>query len=93
MTVVNNDVVGPDIMNNATINSTATLAEDGSTIGNPTEGAILRALGYTQETLTEERKRFNVAKVIEFNSKNKYMLTVIQKMMVLMYIILRVLQK
>lgn len=79
MTVVNNDIIGPDIMNNATINSTATLAEDGSTIGNPTEGAILRALGYTQETLTEERKRFNVAKVIEFNSKNKYMLTVIQK--------------
>ena len=79
MTVVNNDIIGPDIMNNVTINSTATLAEDGSTIGNPTEGAILRALGYTQETLTEERKRFNVAKVIEFNSKNKYMLTVIQK--------------
>ena len=79
MTVVNNDIVGTDVMNNATINSTATLAEDGSTIGNPTEGAILRALGYTQETLTEERKRFNVVKVIEFNSKNKYMLTVIQK--------------
>ena len=67
-----------DVMANVTINSTATLAEDGSTIGNPTEGAILRALGYTQETLTEERKRFNVAKVIEFNSRNKYMLTVIQ---------------
>lgn len=79
MTVVNNDIIGSDVMNNATINSTATLAKDGSTIGNPTEGAILRALGYTQETLTEERKRFNVAKVIEFNSKNKYMLTIIQK--------------
>ena len=79
MTVVNNDIVGTDVMNNATINSTATLAEDGSTIGNPTEGAIIRALGYTQQTLTEERKRFNIVKVIEFNSKNKYMLTIIQK--------------
>lgn len=78
MTVVNNTIVNGDIMNNATINSTATLDECGNTIGNPTEGAILRALGYTQETLTEERKRFNVAKIIDFNSKNKYMLTVIR---------------
>ena len=66
---------------NACVNSTANLDSNGNSVGNPTEGALLKyaekcyGTGLSYRTT---REAFPVLYRIDFNSENKYMLTVIK---------------
>lgn len=79
MTVVDADLVNPELVYlNGSINSTANLdASDDSTIGNPTEGAILRWAKYKGTDYDRLRKTHDVRDQKPFNSTDKYMSTTI----------------
>lgn len=59
------------ITDNMLLNSTAFC-----NVGNPTESALLRYTGKTDEEITEYRNKFGIHFRKDFNSKNKYMITV-----------------
>lgn len=58
---------------NILINSTANLDPYGEVVGNPTEGACLQYLKGID--ISKERAKYSVNDRVEFNSKNKYMIT------------------
>lgn len=62
------------VINNIVLNSTANLSPSGEVVGNPTEGACLQ---YIQKSvdITDKRNKTNITGRVEFNSKNKYMIT------------------
>ena len=62
------------VINNIVLNSTANLSPTGEVVGNPTEGACLQ---YVQESvdITDKRNKTHITGRVEFNSKNKYMIT------------------
>ena len=75
MKVVFQDFVDRDaVLQNMVINSTANLSPTGEVVGNPTEGACLQ---YVQKSINieETRSKATIVSRVEFNSKNKYMLT------------------
>ena len=59
------------ITDNMLLNSTAF-----RNVGNPTESALLRYTGKNDEEITEYRNKFGIHFRKDFNSKNKYMITV-----------------
>ena len=61
-------------INNIVLNSTANLSPTGEVVGNPTEGACLQ---YVQKSvdITDKRNKTHITGRVEFNSKNKYMIT------------------
>ena len=59
------------ITDNMILNSTAFC-----NVGNPTESALLRYTGKNDEEITEYRNKFGIHFRKDFNSKNKYMITV-----------------
>ena len=59
------------ITDNMLLNSTAFC-----NVGNPTESALLRYTGKNDEEITEYRNKFGIHFRKDFNSKNKYMITV-----------------
>lgn len=62
------------VYNNIIINSTAELSPNGEVVGNPTEGACLQYVDKTAN-YKDIRSKANIVDRIEFNSKNKYMVT------------------
>lgn len=62
------------VINNIVLNSTANLSPTGEVVGNPTEGACLQ---YVQKSvdITDKRNKTHITGRVEFNSKNKYMIT------------------
>ena len=62
------------VINNIVLNSTANLSPAGEVVGNPTEGACLQ---YVQKSvdITDKRNKTHITGRVEFNSKNKYMIT------------------
>lgn len=62
------------VINNIVLNSTANLSPTGEVVGNPTEGACLQ---YIQKSvdITDKRNKTHITGRVEFNSKNKYMIT------------------
>lgn len=62
------------VINNIIINSTAELSPNGEVVGNPTEGACLQYVNKTAN-YKDIRGKANIVDRIEFNSKNKYMVT------------------
>lgn len=62
------------VINNIVFNSTANLSPTGEVVGNPTEGACLQ---YVQKSvdITDKRNKTHITGRVEFNSKNKYMIT------------------
>lgn len=71
MTAVGEDVVDKDYMYlNGAVNSTANITA-GKVIGNPTEGAIIRAIGDYQRI----RDDHPIVRQIPFNSTDKFMMT------------------
>lgn len=62
------------VINNIVLNSTANLSPTGEVVGNPTEGACLQ---YVQKSvnITDKRNKIHITGRVEFNSKNKYMIT------------------
>lgn len=62
------------VYNNIIINSTAELSPNGEVVGNPTEGACLQYVDKTA-SYKDIRSKANIVDRIEFNSKNKYMVT------------------
>lgn len=62
------------VYNNIIINSTAELSPNGEVVGNPTEGACLQYVDKTAN-YKDIRSKANIVNRIEFNSKNKYMVT------------------
>lgn len=62
------------VINNIIINSTAELSPNGEVVGNPTEGACLQYVNKTAN-YKDIRGKANIVNRIEFNSKNKYMVT------------------
>ena len=59
------------IINNIILNSTAFC-----NVGNPTESALLRYTGKSDEEITNYRNKFGIYFRKDFNSENKYMITV-----------------
>lgn len=75
MKVVFQDFVDRNaVYNNIIINSTAELNPKGEVVGNPTEGACLQYVAKSAN-YKELRSKANIVDRIEFNSKNKYMVT------------------
>lgn len=62
------------VYNNIIINSTAELSPNGEVVGNPTEGACLQYVDKTAN-YKDIRSKADIVDRIEFNSKNKYMVT------------------
>lgn len=62
------------VINNIIFNSTAELSPNGEVVGNPTEGACLQYVNKTAD-YRDIRSKANIVDRIEFNSKNKYMVT------------------
>ena len=62
------------VINNIIINSTAELSPNGEVVGNPTEGACLQYVNKTAN-YKDIRSKADIVDRIEFNSKNKYMVT------------------
>lgn len=63
---------------NACVNSTANISETGETIGNPSEGAILKHMKTSRgENYKNIRELTKVLEVKPFNSTDKYMMTTI----------------
>lgn len=62
------------VINNIVLNSTAELSPNGEVVGNPTEGACLQYVNKTAN-YKDIRGKANIVDRIEFNSKNKYMVT------------------
>lgn len=62
------------VINNIIINSTAELSPNREVVGNPTEGACLQYVNKTAN-YKDIRSKANIVDRIEFNSKNKYMVT------------------
>ena len=62
------------VIYNIVLNSTANLSPTGEVVGNPTEGACLQ---YVQKSvdITDKRNKTHITGRVEFNSKNKYMIT------------------
>ena len=72
MTAVGEDVVNRELMYlNGAVNSTANITAEGKVIGNPTEGAIIRAIGNYQAL----RDAHPIIRQIPFNSTDKFMMT------------------
>ncbi len=67
------------LLTNFCINGTADIAEDGSFIGNPTEGALLVAADAAGRSYTQEREAAEVAQVIPFSSEEKHMTTIVRE--------------
>ena len=75
MKVVFQDFVDRNaVINNIILNSTAELSPKGEVVGNPTEGACLQYVAKSTN-YKELRSKANIVDRIEFNSKNKYMVT------------------
>ncbi len=67
------------LLANFCINGTADIAEDGSFIGNPTEGALLVAAGVAGRSYTEAREAVETLEVIPFSSEEKHMTTIVRE--------------
>lgn len=80
MTVVDTDLKpeNKDLLNViGTLNSTANWSHDSQVLGNPTEGAILKFIGYKE---TEQlRLEYHTISCIPFSSLYKYMVTYVEK--------------
>lgn len=63
------------IINNICINSTASLDQKGNTVGNPTEGALLRYALNTGIMYEDIRQGMKIINQVPFNSESKYMST------------------
>jgi P-type Ca2+ transporter type 2C len=64
---------------NAAVNSTATLDSAGKTIGNSTEGALLRWLAESGTDYADLRRRHPVVYQVHFSSERKRMTTVVEQ--------------
>ena len=67
------------LLANFCINGTADIAEDGSFIGNPTEGALLVAADAAGRSYTEAREDAETLQVIPFSSEEKHMTTIVRE--------------
>lgn len=63
------------IINNICINSTASLDQKSNTVGNPTEGALLRYALNTGIMYEDIRQGMKIINQVPFNSESKYMST------------------
>lgn len=63
------------IINNICINSTASLDQKGNTVGNPTEGALLRYALNAGVMYEDIRQGMKIINQVPFNSESKYMST------------------
>lgn len=63
------------IINNICSNSTASLDQKGNTVGNPTEGALLRYALNTGIMYEDIRQGMKIINQVPFNSESKYMST------------------
>lgn len=63
------------IINNICINSTASLDQRGNTVGNPTEGALLRYALNAGIMYEDIRQGMKIISQVPFNSESKYMST------------------
>ena len=78
MKVVHTDGINQYSHFNIVLNSTACLNKDNETIGNPTEGACLKWADLTEEDIDTIRKEYTIVDRVDFNSKNKYMITTVE---------------
>jgi Ca2+-transporting ATPase len=74
MTVVN-QITGERIIKNIAVNSTADISAKGAFIGNPTECALLAAVGDYKSI----RRNAEIVKVVPFSSEEKSMTTVVRE--------------
>lgn len=78
MKVVHTDGINQYSHFNITLNSTACLNKDGETVGNPTEGACLKWAELNEGDIDTIRKEYTIVDRVDFNSKNKYMITTVE---------------
>lgn len=78
MKVVHTDGINQYSHFNITLNSTACLNNDGETVGNPTEGACLKWAELNEGDIDTIRKEYTIVDRVDFNSKNKYMITTVE---------------
>ena len=78
MKVVHTDGINQYSHFNITLNSTACLNKDGETVGNPTEGACLKWAELSEGDIDTIRKEYTIVDRVDFNSKNKYMITTVE---------------
>ncbi len=71
-------IANAQLLANFCINGTADIAEDGSFIGNPTEGALLVAANAAGTSYTAMRENTDVLHVIPFSSEEKHMTTIVR---------------
>lgn len=80
MTVVDRHVINTNYINaNVISNSTAALDKNSEVVGNPTEGALLKDLHYSATEIEECRKETDVVFNVPFDSKSKFMMTIIKE--------------